>query len=358
MREIPVHGLPAIFGVALALGVALAGAGCDAGSPAAPPGGESPTSGSEAVPLTDLAAGTYLGFQGGLYPGGEAAPPADHLAAGLEHAARIRPLDREGRPDSGGKYVLVSIGMSNTAQEFCGPLGSDCGAGTFVAQALIDPAVEQSGLAIVNGAQGGQDASDWDAPGERTYDRVRDEALAPWGVSELQVQIAWIKQAHARPSVSLPSPAADAYALERDLGEIVRSLAVRYPNLALVFVSSRTYAGYATTTLNPEPYAYESGFAVKWLIEAQIHQARTGEVDPVAGDLDPERFPWIGWGPYLWTVGMEGRSDGLTWEPGDVQADGTHPSSSGERKVGELLLEFFAGSPVAGCWFLAGLSCG
>jgi hypothetical protein len=186
---------------------------------------------------------------------------------------------------------------------------------------------------------------------------VRDQALAPLGLGELQVQIAWVKQAHARPSESLPSPAADAFALERELGEIVRSLAARYTNLRLVFLSSRTYGGYATTALNPEPYAYESGFAVKWLIEAQIHQSRTGEIDPIAGDLDPMRYPWIGWGPYLWAEGAKGRSDGLAWQPEDVQQDGTHPSASGERKVGELLLEFFATSPVGRCWFLAGESC-
>ncbi|MGH7566097.1 MAG: hypothetical protein ACREK2_04625 [Gemmatimonadota bacterium] len=307
--------------------------------------------------MTDLGAAAYLGFQGGLYLAGEDAPPADHLAAGLERAARIRLLDAAGQPDPNGKYVFVSIGMSNTAQEFCGALGSDCGADTFIGQAQSDPRVERFALAIVNGAQGGRDAFDWDKPDERTYDLVRDEALAPLGLSELQVQIAWIKQAHARPALSLPSPAADAYALEQDLGEIVRSMAARYPNLQLVFVSSRTYGGYATTTLNPEPYAYESGFAVKWLVEAQIRQARTGEVDAIAGDLDPDRYPWVGWGPYLWTAGAEGRSDGLTWQPEDVQPDGTHPSSSGERKVGELLLEFFSSSPLARCWFLAGESC-
>src|ERR671936_402607 len=47
---------------------------------------------------------------------------------------------------------------------------------------------------------------------------------------------------------------------------IVAILRARYPNLKLVYVSSRTYGGYATTPLNPEPYAYDSGFAVKWLV--------------------------------------------------------------------------------------------
>jgi hypothetical protein len=224
-------------------------------------------------------------------------------------------------------------------------------------QALEDPDVDQSALALINGAQPGQTAMDWDASDDGAYDRVRDRALAPLGLSEAQVQVVWLKQAHPTPHVSLPAADADAFLLERDLGEIVRALRVRYPNLELVFVSSRTYGGYATTELNPEPYAYESGFSVKWLVEAQIHQTRTGEVDPLAGDLHPDRVPWVGWGPYLWTSGAEPRSDGLVWLPEDVRPDGTHPDSTGVEKVGELLLEFFSSSPVAICWFLSERDC-
>ena len=39
-----------------------------------------------------------------------------------------------------------------------------------------------------------------------------------------------------------------------DLAEIVRLMATRYPNLRIVYLSSRIYGGYATTTLNPEMY--------------------------------------------------------------------------------------------------------
>ena len=53
--------------------------------------------------------------------------------------------------------------------------------------------------------------------------------------------------------------------------ELIATLAKsRYPNLRLAYLSSRIYAGYAQTALNPEPYAYESGFSVKWLIERQL----------------------------------------------------------------------------------------
>jgi len=301
----------------------------------------------------------YLGFGGGLYPAGNTIPAA-HLAAGIARAKSITPLDVNGNPSASGRYVLLSIGMSNTTQEFCSANSSTpCASWSFMGQAAADPAVNRATLVMVNGARGGQAASSWTSPTSPEYDRIRDTWLTPSGLSELQVQIAWVKVADAQPTVSLPSASSDAYTLVSEMGTIARTLKQRYPNLQQIFFSNRTYAGYATTTLNPEPYAYESGFAVKWVVQAQIDQMAQGSVqNSRAGDLNYQTVaPWIGWGPYLWTRGNAGRSDGLVWTTADVESDGTHPSQSGEQKVGRLLLDFFKTSPVTECWFLAGASC-
>src|SRR5262245_52981624 len=70
------------------------------------------------IPLTDMGKGTYQGEEGGLYPGGQNTVPAAHLKSGMGISQSIRPLDGEGRPALEGRIVLLSIGMSNTTQEF------------------------------------------------------------------------------------------------------------------------------------------------------------------------------------------------------------------------------------------------
>lgn len=139
------------------------------------------------------------------------------------------------------------------------------------------------------------------------------------------------------------------------LGTLVRTPKVRYPNLQVVFLSSRIYAGYAQpATLNPEPFAYETGFAVKWLIEAQIRQGTSGAPDVLAGDLRPGvAAPWLPWGPYLWANGTTPRSDGLTWVQSDFTSDNTPPNTGARQQAGALLLGFMKNSPHASCWFLS-----
>jgi hypothetical protein len=274
------------------------------------------------TPLTDLKTGTYQGFQGGLYPGGKNAPSRAYLKKGLAYAKLVKPRDGAGRPSPNGKVVLLSVGMSNTTQEFS----------EFVREAA---GVQKDSLVIVDGAQGGQDAEIVKNSAANFW-QVVDRRLSAAGVTGAQVQAVWLKEALARPTESFP---ADARHLQTDLHAIVTLMSSRFPNLRLVYVSSRTYGGYATTALNPEPYAYQSGFAVKWLVQERIDGLLKGR-------------PWVGWGPYLWTNGTKGRSDGLVWTCADVRAsDGTHPSPSGRQKVAQLLLRFFTSDPTAKRWF-------
>jgi hypothetical protein len=312
------------------------------------------------VPLNDLGAGRYLGqFQGGLYPNGSNAIPAMHLQAGLSAASRIVPRTTAGVPNlQQGRVVLISIGLSNTTLEFCisGSGTTNCTPESFMGQAAVDPAVNHTTLAIVNGAIAGEGAERWVDPASPNYDSVAS-LLASQGLSELQVQAVWVKEAEPVPTVSLPSADADAFVLEGRLAGIARALRTRYANVQQVFYSSRIYAGYASTNLNPEPWAYETGFAVKWAVEAQIRQMATPGTppDPIAGDLDYTTVaPWIAWGPYLWADGTTPRSDGLDYVCTDFIGDGTHPADGAIQKVGSQLLDFLLAAPMTRPWFAAG----
>lgn len=280
--------------------------------------------------LTDMGADSYQGQSGGLYPGGGNTAPGAHLSAGMSLASAIVPLDRDGLPDPAGRYALISIGMSNTTQEFQ----------AFMALASTDSSKDPR-LAIVDGAQGGQTATDWANPGCACWTTLENR-IQQAGLTRAQVAAAWVKLANSQPSGDWPTATVQ---LKTDTVRVVLALAARFPNLRVAYLSSRIYAGYATTTLNPEPYAYQSGFAVRWVIQDQL-----SGLLPFGG---PSRAaPWMAWGPYLWANGLTPRSDGLTWACGEFAADGTHPGTAGRQKVGQLLLRFFQTDPTAREWFV------
>ncbi|MEP6549777.1 MAG: hypothetical protein ABJB95_01270, partial [Gemmatimonadales bacterium] len=236
--------------------------------------------------------------------------------------------------------------------------GPPCGSWTFMGRAAGDTAVNHRSLVIVNGAHDGDDAPLWTSPTSASYDRIKVARLAPLGLSENQVEIAWVKLADAKPTTSLPADSADAQIFLSNLGQVLRTLKVRYPQLQLVFLSSRAYGGYSTNDWNPEPYAYEEGFSVKWAIESQINEMRGLPPNPRAGSLsNTKTAPLILWGPYLWADGMTPRSDGVVWQRSDFEDDGVHPSQIGESRVAGMLLDFFKSSLYTRCWFVANQYC-
>lgn len=305
----------------------------------------------------------YMGLQGGLYFGNNVAPAA-HADFGTTMARRIQPIDATGEPNPNGAIGLMSISMSNASLEWChaassGAMGEPpCLPHTFMGQAADDPSINDK-LVIINGARVGQALDRWDAADDDEYARIATDVLPAFGLTEAQVQVVWVKSVLAEePSrPSLPHPNASAYKLERTIGDVVRALRARYPNLRQIFFTSRIYGGYSEPDQHsPEPWAYETGFGTKWAIEAQITQRAIGEVDANTGDLTGT--PFMAWGPYLWSYGDRARNDGLIWTREDFSPlDGMHVTESGGRKVADRLLAFFKTSPFTECWFLEGQSC-
>ncbi|MBI3823754.1 MAG: hypothetical protein HY289_13880 [Planctomycetes bacterium] len=293
---------------------------------------------SKLVPIDELGDKEYkAGFKGGFYPDGKNQRPKEHEAAGLKLAKSIQPLNGDGKPDPQGKIVLLSVGMSNTSQASQGfqkVLASADG---------INPQ-----LVFINGAVGGQTAArimDPDSPDGTKYWAIVDKRLQDAKLTRAQVQVIWIKQADAGPREGFPDYAKK---LESELVKIVQIFPKRFPNAKIVYLSSRTYGGFATTALNPEPYAYESGFSVKWLIERQLKGDAELNYDAKKGEV---KAPWLSWGPYLWANGTKKRADGFSYEQSDFGADGTHHSPAGSEKIGRLMLQFFQTDTTTRSWF-------
>jgi hypothetical protein len=267
------------------------------------------------IPLTDMGNRRYRGHRGGLYPSGLNRPPQKYLRRAKAASKRIRPID--------GKIVLLSLGMSNASDEFS----------AFKRSADRDPQ-KNSSLVVVDGAQDGFDSRR--ARSQPAFWDNVDQRLADADATPEQVQAVWLKQAVAGEQRPFPR---DARGLQSDLRAIIRTMRGRYPNVKLVYLSSRTYGGYAITGLNPEPAAYDSAYAVRGIIQERIRGKLKG--------------PHLLWGPYLWTDGTAGRSDGLVWNCEDVEEDGTHPSKSGVQKVVTMLTTFFKTDQTARRWYVA-----
>ncbi len=287
------------------------------------------------TPLTDLGPGLYLGsYEGGLYSAGLNLPPPAHQVAADGASASVVPRDASGAPDPTGRIAFVSISMSNCNQEFS----------AFERRADLDEHRAAS-LTVFNGAESNQAMDVISNPNAGYWNNLAARLLAD-GISPAQVQVVWIKVADLGPaSTVFPDHAND---LKANTTAVLQILKSKYPNLAIAYLSSRVYGGNSPDPLRSEPLSYETGFAVKWLIEAQIAGAPALNHDPLSG---PVVAPVVIWGPYLWANGTTPRLDGLVWLPADFEGDGVHPSPSGEQKVAALLEELFHGNASHVQWF-------
>jgi hypothetical protein len=295
-----------------------------------------------ATPLNDLGTAEYIrmeegstGFMGGLYPGGRNLPPPSHLVQGRTLARSVEPLSPEGIPAADGKIVLVSLGMSNTQMEF----------ERFRELANQYPQ-KNPRLVIINGAISNMTADRWSnldadpSPWDELLRRLENA-----GVTPQQVQVGWVKNTLTQGG-EFPEKAQE---LQTHLEEIARHLKSYFPNLKIAFYSSRTRSYLYGRGLSPEPVAYETAFAVRWMIENQINGDPQLNYNPANGEVVA---PFLVWGPYLWANGGRSRSDGFTWLADDMVADCTHPSGEGIEKIAGLLLDFFSSNELATPWFL------
>jgi len=286
------------------------------------------------IPLTELGKSDYKGEQGGLYPGGENVPPPEHLKAGINISKTVVPLDADGKKSNDGKIVLLSIGFSNPNLKFQ----------AFKPQADAY-ANRNPHLVVINGCVGSQAAQTIADP-NANYWKIVDQRIRDAGVTNQQVQAIWMEQVIPGNSGDFP---AFAKRLQGYIQDSLHNAMDRFPNLKLTYISSRSYGGYTVTGGSPEPLAYETGFAVKWVIADQIAGKPELNYDPAKGKVVA---PWLAWGQYFWADGVKPRKDGLVLLRADYRdTDGLHPSEAGLQKFVKMLMDFFKTDATTRPWF-------
>jgi len=292
------------------------------------------------VPITDLGTGTYLGAEGGLYLNGSNIMPASHDSDGVNLADAIQPLDANGNPDPNGSYALLSLGLSITFENF----------GYLKQQAFGDTTLNPH-LVLVNGANPNLTAGRYANPSDPIWNTEMNYFLPQAGVTANQVVAAWVMVIDGFPTGTFPG---DMSKLESEYISIVQNLHNKFPNLKMAFFSTREYAGYANGLKqpdDPETFAYETGFAVQYLMQQQLNGNPALNYNPANG---PVMAPWLSWATYDWANGLIPRSDGLSWSCQDFLYDGIHNSlPSGREKNAALLLNYFKTADVTSPWFLA-----
>lgn len=279
-------------------------------------------------------------YSAGLYPGGNY-DYGIHEEEGYQRAARIVPLDGNGVVDStNGKIVMIAFGMRERMAE----------AAEF--KKMIDTFGQRNEwLQFVDCSQPGMDVEQFLTSGQAWNNIVA--SLTAAGATPKQVQTMWFEDFLLRQSDSLSYHYADT--LKNYYVQVFQKLHQLFPNLKSCYLTGSAYAGYATnSSVIREPFAYQTGWAVKWVIQDQIN------CDPslqytVTGAPPPqvEKAPWLAWGPYFWADGTRVWMDTtLRWHcPTDFDTDGTTLAGAGVVKAASMLFHFFSQNRSPMAWF-------
>lgn len=296
------------------------------------------------IPLIDLGSGTYMGEQGGLYPGGSNTMPNTHLKKGKKIAKTIRPLDTLGNVDwVNGKVIFVGMGASTAGNPWNHLMD------IFDTVAGVNPYLQ-----LVNACRGAKGIETMVDTADNDWYWTDDvfSRLTLKNVTPEQVQVIWMKTASKEDTIMEfplhPLAIADKY--ETLMGILYE----KFPNLKLVFITSSAYGGYADPTrmfynIVKEPGSYWNGFGVKWAIERQI----SGDPDLKFNGHD-KKAPFMSWGPYVWADGINPNSQGLFWDcETDFSEDGGgyHLTNGGKDKEALVMKNWAQTDPIAKLFF-------
>lgn len=223
-----------------------------------------------------------------------------------------------------GVIGLVCIGMSNGNQECA----------EYIQRVRGDLAGQlNAAVRAVNCAVGGHAIERWNDPAHdgALWDDCVSRKLPAAGVRADQVRVLWHKAANQFTTVAngvvkpaYPAAGSDYEAFVANLTAFADRVPTKFPSVQAVYVSSRSFGGFANNAGRGEPLSYEEGHALNTWLSAHL-------------DV---RGVWYGWGPYLWAPDCASghrNGSGVCYDRDDYVNDGVHPSPSGRAKVSIML---------------------
>lgn len=297
-----------------------------------------------ALPLVDLGTGYYMGYQGGLFPGGSNNDPNPHFNNGKNISKAIKPLNDLGLVDYlTGEVSLIGIGPSVASD----PYNEWKETQNDIDWPGVNPCLNVKGNFI-----GGKSVADMlDIDG--TYWASFLTGLASKNIDPLQVQIAWMLLVSSTDSNDV-----NYYVdtVTNQYIQVLHNLQTLCPNLQQVFISGIHYTGYTSPEHKRydfliEPYGYWSNLVVKNVITLQIN----GDSRLTYSGLG-KVAPFITWGPYFWADGITPRAyDGLSWPCDNFRDDtiggGFHLKDTFKFKEADLIDSFFINNPISKIWY-------
>lgn len=292
------------------------------------------------VPLTDLTGGKqYRGYQGGKYQGSNKRS-ALQMQRAIAQVSKIKPLDTAGVENfKNGRIVFAAVGASNPATEF-ESFRNYCD--TFK---NLNPKLSLINTCI--GAMGVQKINDIT---DNYWVQAKKE-LIDSGLSNKQVQVVWLEEENTQ-NADTSFPGAPQ-ALMLDYQKLLNVILKVFPNVKIVYMNQRAYAGYGDVTPGVIgkglwfPRDYYNGWTIKWLIEKQLNNEVGYRFNA------PAEIPFIDWAESFWADGKNPRQDGLSYDcTTDFGGDGLHLSALGELKAGKWLFNYYKNDTLSKYWFL------
>lgn len=289
------------------------------------------------IPLTDLGSGYYLGYQGGLFPGGSnvESPASQHYKKGRNFAKNLKPLDSLGNINyDRGVVLMAGFGPSipgHILDEFV-PIVRDTTDTEFKTNICFDGINMAAGGKGLDYAIGADSTKYWN----NMLKKIEEK-----GYTVEQLQVGWMYFNDKYDTTGTMSFPETPNKIADDLTTYLHMMMAHFPNMKIMFISGRHYGGFADTALEQypaisEPASYWNNFAVKWLIERQI--TGTPDLKYFGANI---KAPFISWGPYLWTDGdVERTSDSRLYQCSDFSTtDGYHLSDSTNVRDARFLMQ-------------------